>query len=145
MSWKDEAEGPHWVPILNAAEDKHAIPTDLLARIAYQESHFRRDIIDGTTKSSAGAVGIMQLLPQFFPGAGANPVADIETAGKYLEQLHSRFHDWQVALAAYNWGPGNIDKFVRDGGTLASLPKETSDYVTDIAGDTGVTGYLVNV
>jgi soluble lytic murein transglycosylase-like protein len=70
MSWQTEGEGQTWMPVLNAIEDKYAIPTNLLARIAYQESHFRRNIIDGTTKLTAGAVVIMQLLPQFFPSAG---------------------------------------------------------------------------
>src|SRR5271170_7446373 len=101
--WKDEGQGPVWITPLNNAEDKYGIPRDLLARVAYEESHFRQDIISGATLSSAGAIGIMQLLPQYFPGAGQSPSADINTAAGLLFSLYDRFHDWQVALAAYNW------------------------------------------
>jgi soluble lytic murein transglycosylase-like protein len=145
MSWQTENDGPVWMPTLNKTEDDYGIPRDLLARVAYQESHFITKIINGSWTSSAGAVGIMQLLPQFFPGAGINPTQDIGTAGKYLAVLYSRFNDWQTALAAYNWGPGNVDKCLKSGGTLASMPKETSDYVTDISGDIGLSGNLLPV
>ena len=146
MTWKSEGDGPIWVPILNAAETTYGIPTDLLARLAYQECRFRRDIIDGTTKSSAGAVGIMQLLPEDFPEAGKDPVADISDGATYLVRLHDRFHDWQIALAAYNWGPGNVDKCLRlEGGNLSNMPIETQDYVVDIASDVRIKGFLFDV
>lgn len=90
------------MPVLNATEVKYGIPTDLLARLAYEESRFRADIISGAVKSFAGAVGIIQLLPEYFYGAGIDPARDIDIAGKYLSKLDSQFHDWQVALAAYN-------------------------------------------
>ena len=144
MNWKEEGEGPTWIPTLNAAEDKYGIPRDLLARIAYQESHFRADIISGSVVSPAGAVGIMQLLPRFFPGAGQSPQADIDTAAKYLCDLYARFKDWTVAVAAYNWGPGSVHQALAKGETLAQFPKETSDYVTDVCGDTNITGVLLS-
>ncbi len=43
------------------------LPKNLLARVAYQESHFRPSIINGTQKSSKGAVGIMQIIPKWHP------------------------------------------------------------------------------
>ena len=64
--WKSAGSGPEWVPVLNAAEQQFGIPTDLLARVAYQESRFREDIIRGTKASGAGALGMMQLMPQYF-------------------------------------------------------------------------------
>jgi soluble lytic murein transglycosylase-like protein len=129
-----------------SAEVAHGIPTDLLARVAYQESHFRPDIISGATKSSAGAVGIMQLIPRFFPTAGADPTADIGTAAVFIAGLFTRFRDWQVALAAYNWGAGDVhhqwamdaDIFI-----LADMPVETQNYVKQIVADVPVTGALV--
>src|SRR5271167_4222346 len=66
VGWKNAGDGPIWIPDLNAAEGMYNIPTDLLARIAYQESHFRNDIITGATASPAGALGLMQLMPQYF-------------------------------------------------------------------------------
>ena len=113
------------MPVLNATEVKYGIPTDLLARLAYEESRFRADIISGAVKSFAGAVGIIQLLPEYFYGAGIDPTRDIDIAGKYLSKLDSQFHDWQVALAAYNWGPGNVDKCMRQDRLLSSMPLET--------------------
>jgi soluble lytic murein transglycosylase-like protein len=141
--WRSVGEGPTYLPYLNTTEAQYAIPTDLLARIAYQESHFRADIISGATKSPAGAVGIMQLMPQYFPGAGENPMADIATAGQYLAKLYQQFGDWQVAVAAYNDGPGNLAKY--EAGTLTTLPLETQNYVADVFADVPVQGSLIQV
>jgi soluble lytic murein transglycosylase-like protein len=141
--WQNVGEGPTYMPYLNTTEAQYGIPTNLLARIAYQESHFRADIISGATKSPAGAVGIMQLMPQYFPGAGENAVADIATAGQYLAKLYQEFGDWQVATAAYNDGPGNLQKY--EAGTLTTLPLETQNYVADVFADVPVQGSLIQV
>lgn len=143
MSWETEGEGPRWMPVLANTETKYQIPTGLLARVAYQESRFREDIISGATKSPAGAIGIMQLMPQYWPNAGQNVASDIDDAGRFLANLYARFNDWQVALAAYNWGPGNTHKCLGDGGGLAAMPQETQNYVTQITGDVPVPGSLV--
>ncbi len=140
--WKNVGQGPVYVPLLNAAEDKYGIPPDLLARIAYQESHFRQDIISGAKKSSAGAVGLMQLMPQYFPGAGQSPTADIATAAQLLVSLFNRFQDWQLAVAAYNYGGGNVNKYLNGTGTL---PAETVNYVNGVFADVPVQGSLVAV
>jgi soluble lytic murein transglycosylase-like protein len=145
-NWKYQGDGPKWIPVLNATEDKYAIPTDLLARVAYQESRFRPDIISGATCSAAGCVGIMQLNPEYYPNAGKDPKADIDQAGQLLESLHQRFSDWQVALAAYNWGGGNVHhQWVSDGSkyVLTDLPQETQNYVTQICADVPVPGSLI--
>lgn len=143
MSWRDELEGPTWVPVLNAAEDRHGIPRDLLARVAYQESRFRPDIIAGTTKSPAGAVGLMQLEPAFYPDAGKDTAGDIESAAMALKAHYTRFQDWQVALAAYNWGEGNVHKCLAAGGSIMNMPTQTEDYVVQICADVPVLGSLV--
>lgn len=115
---------------ITATETQLGIPAGLLARIAERESHFRPDIISGKTKSSAGAVGLMQLMPQYFPGAGKSPEADIATAGKELMRLYKVFGDWTKAVAAYNDGEGNIKKVIA--GTKA-LPDETRKYIAAVA------------
>lgn len=140
--WRTLGQGPTYLPYLNTTEAQYGIPQDLLARIAYQESHFREDIISGATRSPAGAVGIMQLMPQFFPGAGDNAVADIATAGAYLSKLYSEFGDWQVAVAAYNDGPGNLQAVLA--GTK-TLPTETQNYIADVFADVPVQGSLIQV
>lgn len=118
-----------------ATETQLGIPAGLLARIAEQESHFRPDIISGKTKSKAGAVGLMQLMPQFFPGAGKSAEADIFTAGKELRRLYKVFGDWSKAVAAYNDGEGNIKKVLAGKKTL---PEETRKYLAAVAPTPGL-------
>ena len=140
--WKSVQQGPQWVPVLNAAESQLGIPADLLARIAYEESHFRQDIIDGNTPSSAGALGLMQLLPKYFntvqvpvPFAPSDTAAQIQQAGQLLVTLFNHFGDWSLAVAAYNAGQTRIDGYVAGTNTL---PAETSSYVADILADVPV-------
>jgi soluble lytic murein transglycosylase-like protein len=141
-AWMTAGEGPTYHPTFAVVESNNGIPTNLLYRIGYQESHFRSDIIDGSTVSPAGAVGIMQLMPQFFPGAGQDPQADIATAGAYLAKLYGEFNDWQLATAAYNDGPGNINSYLAGSKTL---PLETQNYVADVFADVPVQGSLIQV
>lgn len=141
-SWMSAGDGPVYQPTFAVVESNNGIPTNLLFRLGYQESHFRPDIINGTVKSPAGAVGIMQLMPQYFPGAGADPQADIATAGAYLAQLYQEFQDWQLAVAAYNDGPGNIRAYLA--GTK-TLPLETENYIAGVFADVPVQGSLIEV
>jgi soluble lytic murein transglycosylase-like protein len=135
MTWKTEGEGPLWIAALHVAEIRHGIPHDLLARVAYQESRFRSDVINGRVRSSAGAIGMMQLMPQFFPNAGVSVLADIETAADLLASLYKRFNNWQTAVAAYNDGGGNIDQVMKGS---RPLPLETKNYVAQVFADVPV-------
>jgi soluble lytic murein transglycosylase-like protein len=142
-AWK--SGGGQWLPLLAAAEVKHGIPTDLLARIAFQESSFRPGVISGAVKSKPGAVGIMQLLPKYFPGAGVSPAADINTAAAFLASLYRTFKDWQESVAAYNWGAGNEHhSYVEHGSyVLADMPTETQNYVRNVFADVPIQGALL--
>lgn len=138
--WKSVQQGAVWLPYLNRAEDVHGLPADLLARIAYEESHFREEIIRGTKKSSAGAVGIMQLEPAYYPSAKAGiPFTDddvrnqIDDAAVEMVHLYGRFSQWDLAIAAYNAGEGNVHKY----GGVPPFP-ETQKYVADITADVGL-------
>lgn len=134
--WKRSANAQKFLPVLNAAEDAYGIPRDLLARVAYQESHFRDDIINGTTRSAAGAVGIMQLVPKWHPNVNPlDPYEAINYAASYLRDLFGQFGTWKLALAGYNWGPGNLAKYRNQPGLW---PAETLAYVSDIAKDVPV-------
>lgn len=127
--WKLAKNAEKYLPLLRAAEIKYALPPDLLARMAYQESRFRDDIVSGATVSSAGAVGLMQIVPRWHPGVNPlNVPQAIDYAARYVRQLRTQFGSWQLALAAYNFGPGNVSKG-------APWPAETRNYVTDITRD----------
>jgi soluble lytic murein transglycosylase-like protein len=141
MSWKDGGEA--YLPTIAALEVKYGIPTDLLARVAFQECSWRGEVINGAVRSGAGAVGMFQLMPSFFPGAGESWQKDADTAGEYLAQLHTRFKDWQLAVAAYNWGPTALQYYLDTQHSSQLLPRETSAYVARVFADVPVQGVLV--
>lgn len=124
-----------YAPIIAGAEQQNGIPAGLLHRLIYQESRFRSDIIDGRTVSSAGAVGIAQIVPKWHPGVDArDPIQSIQYAAQYLATLRDRLGNWRLALAGYNWGPTNVSND-KSGMTW---PKETRDYVAQISNDVGL-------
>jgi transglycosylase-like protein with SLT domain len=141
-NWRDGPDAAKWIPVISTAEINNGIPTGLSSRQCYQESRF----IDSARNPISGAIGLFQLLPQFFSGAGSNPVKDIGTATAYLASLSKRFGgDWQLGLAAYDFGPGNLSKWQKSQGTFATLPIETRNYVTQIVADVPVPGVLCKV
>jgi soluble lytic murein transglycosylase len=133
--------------IRQQAQDKGLDPA-LIAAVIYAESHFR----DGQT-SSAGALGLMQLTPQtaryiahksggtaFVVGDLATPQVNIAYGAYYLRYLLSRYGGNEtLALAAYNAGEGNVDRWItaarqreRDL-TITAIPyAETRSYVTRV-------------
>lgn len=127
--------GAAYKAALRDAEIRNGIPENILARLAWQESRFRADIISGKTKSSAGAVGIMQIVPRWHPTVNAyDPFASISYAGKFLKQLYTKFGSWELALKAYNWGAGNVSAWLRGEKTQ---PTETANYSQQILADLG--------
>jgi soluble lytic murein transglycosylase-like protein len=137
VGWKNVGSAADWLPTIAQAEQQHGLPTDLLARMAYQESHFREEIIRGTKASPAGALGILQLMPQYFrsvntptPFTDADVRNQIDEAAQQMQSLYSQFSDWSLALAAYNAGAGNVRKY-------NGIPPftETQNYVAQITAD----------
>ena len=130
--WQPPAAAAPYVFAIQNAEGKYGLPRGLLGRLLDEESGFRPDVISGKVKSSAGAVGIAQLIPRFFPGVDpTDPYASIDEAAKYLAALYRQFGTWPLALAAYNWGPGNI----ADHPASTDWPSETRNYVAQITAD----------
>jgi len=97
-------------------------------------------------KSRAGALGLWQFMYRtgLYFGLKENsyidermdPVKATDAACRYLRQLYGIYGDWNLALAAYNAGPGNVNKAIRRSGNKATywevrpfLPKETQGYV----------------
>ena len=141
-NWREGADAAKWIPVISAAEINNGIPAGLSSRQCFEESRF----IDSARNPISGAIGLFQLLPQYFAGAGVNPVKDIGTATQYLASLAKRFGgDWTLALAGYDWGPGNLSKWQKSQGTFATLPIETRNYVTQIVTDVPVPGALCKI
>lgn len=113
-----------------------------LALLPFIESAFNPEAV-----SSARAAGMWQFMPatgksfdlkqNAFRDERRDVLASTEAALDYLQQLHDRFGDWHLALAAYNWGQGNVNRAITrntragrpTGYTDLTMPWETQDYV----------------
>lgn len=90
--------------------------------------------------SPKGARGTMQTMPGTLrdPGFGVKPAQndspeELERVGRdYLNAMIDRYDNLGQALVAYNWGPGNADKWIANGGRWEDLPKETQDYINKV-------------
>jgi soluble lytic murein transglycosylase-like protein len=90
---------------------------------------------DPNAKSKKGATGLMQLMPGTAEELGVdanNPEENIFGGASYLKKMIDQFGNLTHALVAYNWGPGNAQKWLAKGGKFANLPKETRDYVASV-------------
>lgn len=116
--------------ILTAACEA-GIPVRLFDAMVAQESRYHP-----FARSHAGAIGMTQLMPGTARQLGVSdpwaPLENLRGGARYLRQQFIRYGAWDLALAAYNAGPGNVDKY-------AGIPpfRETRDYVRTILGSLG--------
>ena len=143
-AWIVEAE-PDWYlrtrypleyeHIIRTHAANHDLDPALLAAVVYVESRF-----DPNAESDAGAIGLMQLLPDTAKGialrtGGAgfvvadlrDPEINVRYGSWYLDHLLGRYGRMDLALAAYHAGQGNVDQWQQDGSGIV-FP-ETRDYV----------------
>lgn len=113
----------------------------ILNAVMLAESGGRRyDSRGNLLTSDKGAKGEMQVLDttKFSPGFGVEPAKantpdERARVGRdYLRAMLDRYGDIDKALAAYNWGPGNTDKWIARGADPAKLPAETQGYISKI-------------
>lgn len=115
------------------AADTYGISIDLLKAVAKQESGFQTNVV-----SSAGAIGVMQLMPATATYLGVenpyDPEQNIMGGAKLLAELSSRYNgDIDLILAAYNAGTGAVDQY----GTIPPF-SETQNFVLRIKETLGV-------
>lgn len=125
----DPETGIDWTDLVVSSARKHGVPPILWAAQLKQESGYKASAYN----RYSGCAGIAQ----FAVGTAAdygmsaadryNPALAIPAGAKYMSYLHRRFGTWPLALAAYNWGMGNLE---RKG--WANAPSETRNYVAVI-------------
>ncbi|ACZ19563.1 Lytic transglycosylase catalytic [Thermanaerovibrio acidaminovorans DSM 6589] len=115
-----------WEPVLQELCGRYGVDPDLARAVMYHESGGRPDAV-----SSAGAIGLMQLMPGTARALGVDPrdpVRNLEGGVKYLAQMLARYGgDVEKALAAYNAGAGRVDSH----GGVPPIP-ETQRYVKNV-------------
>ena len=115
---------------------RYELDPELVLAVMHVESRFNAFAL-----SPVGAIGLMQVMPATGEELAADlgvvwhgaqtlfdPFVNLRLGVAYLKQLESRYGDTATALAAYNWGPGHIDRRIRRG---RALPTEYPKLVLD--------------
>lgn len=130
----------YYFPMFEEELDRHNLPLEL-KYLAVVES-----ALNPNAKSRVGATGLWQFMfatgkmfgldVSSYVDQRSDPLLATEAACKYLKSLNNSFDDWDLALAAYNSGPGNVSKAIRRSGGQTDywklrnyLPRETAGYV----------------
>jgi len=129
-----------YFPMFEAALKRHNMPTDLKYLTIVESG------INPKAKSHVGALGMWQFMPatgksfgldyDYYTDERMDPYKATEAACRFLSSLYRMFGDWEMALAAYNCGPGNVRRAIRKSGYKKTfwevyryLPRETRSYV----------------
>lgn len=131
----------YYMPIFESALEKNGMPIELKYLPVIESA------LDPNAISRAGAGGLWQFMPATAKDEGLEfnslvderraPIESSEAAARYLKKLYGIYDDWTLAIAAYNCGPGNVNKAIKRAGggkkdywqIYPFLPKETRGYV----------------
>lgn len=146
------AEGDYYFPLFEHTLDKYGLPLELKYLPVIESA------LKPTAVSSAGATGLWQ----FMLGTGKmydlevnslvderrDPVKASDAAARYLKDLYNIYGDWNLVIAAYNCGPGNVNKAIRRSNgekdywaIYPYLPRETRGYVPAFIAATYIMSY----
>ncbi len=144
----------YYFPLIEEELIKNDLPIELRAMPIIESA------LSASAISKAGAMGLWQFMPSTGKSYGleinslvderCDPMASTIAACKFLGDLYKIYNDWSLAIAAYNCGPGNVNKAlaragVKEGGTFWDvyyyLPRETRGYVPAFIGATYAYAY----
>lgn len=135
----------YYMPVFEEIFDKYDLPVELKAMAIIESA------LDPKAKSGAGAKGMWQFMYQTakmydlhidsFVDERYDPIKSCYAAAQYLQDSYTMFGDWNLAIASYNCGAGNVKKAIRKAGGSRKfwdiweyLPKETRSYVPAFVG-----------
>jgi soluble lytic murein transglycosylase-like protein len=113
--------------LISATATRLGVPPSIALAVAQRESGFNQN-----ARGAAGEIGVFQLMPGTAAGLGVNPYdlnQNVEGGIKYLADNYQRFGDWELALQAYNGGPGHVSA-----GTVSSAAKGYASAVLAASG-----------
>lgn len=143
--YRDQVIPRPYSEIIDPLSLEYKVPRSVIYSIIKCESNF-----DENAVSKAGAVGLMQIMPDTFswlnklsksnytPEQITDPKANIHLGIYYLSWLYDRFNDWELVYAAYNAGHNRVKNWLEnpdysENGVLVDIPiKETKHYVSKV-------------
>lgn len=145
-------EGKYYFPLFEEALDREGLPLELKYLPVIESA------LNPIARSRVGATGLWQFMAptgrmydleiNSLVDERRDPVKSTNAAVKYLKDLYSIYNDWNLVIAAYNCGPGNVNKAIRRSGGATDywtiypyLPKETRGYVPIFIAATYIMNY----
>lgn len=128
--------------VVKPARDRTALDNVMGGVWQVESSDQHLDKNGRVKRNASGATGVSQLMPGTAEALGVDPTDEAqnrEGGRRYLATQYDKYGNWEDALAAYNWGPGNVDKWIAKGRNPDAMPAETRAYIPAVLGSAGLT------